>query len=151
MLSGCRSAWLAPFVLVTAAAALAFGSKLGAAVLAVVAAAAALPPGRVRPQEAMPSWHGLVVWNEKVTIIHCQWLPGLLTSLCRGLNSQACPAACVLPDRANSLQGHCNHACYVQGAAMAGRSLPQSAPTLLGHSLQPALHTVHGQWRGSQP
>ena len=55
MLSGCRSAWLAPFVLLTALASLAFGSKLGAAVLAVVAMAAALPPGRVRSQKLMPS------------------------------------------------------------------------------------------------
>lgn len=50
MLFGYRSAWLAPFVLFTALASLAFGSKLGAAVLAVVGAAAALPPGRVPAQ-----------------------------------------------------------------------------------------------------
>ncbi|KAK9827733.1 hypothetical protein WJX81_007274 [Elliptochloris bilobata] len=40
------SAWLAPFVLLAALASLAFGSRLGAAVLAIIVAAAALPPGQ---------------------------------------------------------------------------------------------------------
>jgi hypothetical protein len=44
----CRSAWLAPFVLIVALVSLAFGSKLGAAVLAAWLGAAFLPPGQVR-------------------------------------------------------------------------------------------------------
>lgn len=52
----CRSAWLAPFVLTVALVSLAFGSKLGAAVLAVWLGAAFLPPGQARCPLAFYRW-----------------------------------------------------------------------------------------------